>query len=68
MRSIESFKINQTQPSHLPYASGTYPVDHDALQAHVQPLCKLGNANTIANYDDYYAPDPYQMWQSQWIR
>jgi hypothetical protein len=27
---------------------------HDALQAHMHPLHKLGNANTIANYHEYY--------------
>ena len=26
----------------------------DALQAHMHPLHKLGNANTIANYHEYY--------------
>ena len=27
---------------------------HDPLQAHMHPLHKLGNANTIANYHGYY--------------
>jgi len=27
---------------------------HDALQAHMHPLHKLGNANTVANYHVYY--------------
>ena len=27
---------------------------HDALQAHMHPLHKLGNANTVANYLEYY--------------
>ena len=27
---------------------------HDSLQAHMHPLHKLGNANTIANYHEYY--------------
>ena len=27
---------------------------HDALQAHMHPLHKLGNANTVANYHEYY--------------
>jgi len=26
----------------------------DTLQAHMQPLHKLGNANTVANYHKYY--------------
>ena len=27
---------------------------HDALQARMHPLHKLGNANTVANYHEYY--------------
>ena len=27
---------------------------HDALQAHMHPLHKLGNANIVANYHEYY--------------
>jgi hypothetical protein len=27
---------------------------HDALQAHMHPLHKLENANTVANYHEYY--------------
>ena len=27
---------------------------HNALQAHMHPLHKLGNANVVANYHEYY--------------
>jgi len=27
---------------------------HDALQAHMHPLHKLGNASTVANYHEYF--------------
>ena len=49
-------KINQTQPSHLPQGFGLWYLSnyHDALQAHMHPLHKLGNANTVANYHEYY--------------
>ena len=40
----------QSPTSRLWYLSNYY----DALQAHMQPLHKLGNANTFANYHEYY--------------
>jgi hypothetical protein len=40
----------QSPTSRLCYLSNY----HDALQAHMHPLHKLGNANTVANYHEYY--------------
>jgi len=55
MRSTDLSSINQTQPSHLPQGVGTYPITMTpALQAHMHPLHKLGNANIIANYHVNY--------------
>ena len=48
--------LPQTQPSHLPQGFVLWYLSnyHDALQAHMHPLQKLGNANTVANYHEYY--------------
>ena len=46
--------IHQTWPILLPQSSGTYQNHHDALQAHMHFLQKLGNAKTEANYHVYY--------------
>ena len=43
-------KTAQSPTSRLWYLSSY----HGALQAHKHPLHKLGNANTIANYHEYY--------------
>jgi len=53
-RTPNHIEITQTQPSHLLQGSGTNPIYHDALQAHMHPLHKLGLTNTIENYHEYY--------------
>jgi hypothetical protein len=50
----ESYKINQSQPSHPPLRLRYLSNYHDALQAHMHPLHKLGNANARTNNHDYY--------------
>ena len=55
MKNTDLSKSNQTQPSHLPRGFGAYLANyHDALQAHMHPLHKLGNANIAANYHEYF--------------
>ena len=56
-REYEKHQIIQNQPNaaqsptlRLWYLSNY----HDALQAHMHPLQKLGNGNTVANYHEYY--------------
>jgi len=50
----ESYKINQSQPSH-PHLRLWYLSNyHDALQAHMHPLHKLENANARTNNHEYY--------------
>ena len=56
-KKYEEHQIRQNHPntaqaptSRLWYLSNL----HDALQAHMHPLHKLGNANTVANYHEYY--------------
>jgi len=49
-------RIIPISPKHKPfiYRKTLVPIHyHDALQAHMHPLHKLGNANTIANYHEY---------------
>jgi hypothetical protein len=53
MKNIKSYNItkhSQSPTLWLWYLSNY----HDALQAHMHPLHKLGNANTITNYHEYY--------------
>ena len=55
MKNTESFKITQTQPSHLPQGFGTYPFTTTPCKHTCShPLHKLGNANTGANSHEYY--------------
>ena len=45
-------QINTAQsPTSRPWYLSNY---HDALQAHMHLLHKLGNANTVVNYQEYY--------------
>ena len=54
IKDTESYKYTQTHPNspilRLLYLSNY----HDALQAHMHLLYKLGNANIIANYHENY--------------
>jgi len=48
-------KSTQSQPSQSPTSRRWYLSNyHDTLQAHMHPLHKLGNANTAANFHEYY--------------
>jgi hypothetical protein len=66
-KEYEKHQIIRNQPStaqsptsRLWYLSNYY---HDALQAHMHPLHKLGNANTVANYHEYYRKH-YRLYSS----
>jgi hypothetical protein len=63
-RVIQNHLITSQSPSSRLWYLSNY---HDALQAHMHPLLKLGNANTVANYHEYYQTF-YQKWHGQWSR
>ena len=50
-RIIQNYPITAQSPTSRLWYLSNY---HDTLQGHMHPLYKLGNANTVVNYQEYY--------------